>query len=98
MTPRCATSIVGAVLVVAAVTPATVSTAAEPPRSTSDATVWARERADLVTSTDPDAPLDDLAPLRRSIGAARVVGLGESVHGAAEETTLKHRTLRMLVE
>ena len=46
----------------------------------------------------PDAPLDDLAPLRRSIGNARIVGLGESAHGAAEETTLKHRMLRLLVE
>ena len=29
---------------------------------------------------------------------ASVVGLGESAHGAAEELTLKHRTLRLLVE
>ena len=28
---------------------------------------------------------------------ASVVGLGESAHGAAEELTLKHRTLRLLL-
>lgn len=36
--------------------------------------------------------------VERSIGAATVVGLGESVHGAKEETDLKFRTLRMLVQ
>ena len=37
-------------------------------------------------------------PPRRSEGDAAVVGLGESVHGTAEETALKLRTLRFLVE
>ncbi|SMC66232.1 erythromycin esterase family protein [Kibdelosporangium aridum] len=37
-------------------------------------------------------------PLRRAIGDAQIVGLGESVHGAAEELILKHRTMRVLVE
>jgi erythromycin esterase-like protein len=32
----------------------------------------------------------------RSVGNAEIVGLGESVHGAAEELALKHRTLRFL--
>ena len=32
------------------------------------------------------------------VGAASVVGLGESVHGTAEETTLKFRVLRLLVQ
>ncbi|MCG5213340.1 erythromycin esterase family protein [Streptosporangium soli] len=47
---------------------------------------------------DPRAPLTDLAALRPMVGAAPVVGLGESTHGAREETQLKHRTLRYLVE
>ena len=59
---------------------------------------WAARHAHPLASTDPGAPLRDLAPLRRSIGAARIVALGEAPHGAAEETTLKHRTLRLLVE
>jgi erythromycin esterase len=59
---------------------------------------WARRHAEPLATVDPAAPIDYLAPLRRSIGAARVVGLGESTHGAAEEITLKHRALRFLVE
>jgi len=43
-------------------------------------------------------PLGDLSQLRRSIGGAQVVGLGEAVHGTAEITHLKLRVLRYLVE
>jgi erythromycin esterase-like protein len=59
---------------------------------------WIRHNAAPLDTVDPAAPLDDLGPLRRSIGDAEIVGLGESVHGAAEELTLKHRALRVLVE
>ena len=55
-------------------------------------------RGPPLTTVDPAAPLGDLTPLRRAIGDAEIVGLGESTHGAAEEETLKHRTLRLLVE
>ncbi len=61
-------------------------------------TGWVRHHAAPLDTVDPAAPLDDLAPLRQSIGDAAIVGLGESTHGAAEELTLKHRTLRLLVE
>ncbi len=61
-------------------------------------TDWISHNAAPLTTVDPSAPLDDLAPLRRAIGDAEIVGLGESVHGAAEEITLKHRALRVLVE
>jgi erythromycin esterase len=61
-------------------------------------TGWIRHNAVPLDTVDPAAPLDDLAPLRRSIGDAAIVGLGESTHGAAQEITLKHRTLRLLVE
>jgi erythromycin esterase-like protein len=59
---------------------------------------WIGHNAVPLETVDPTAPLDDLEPLRRSIGDAEIVGLGESIHGAAEEITLKHRTLRLLVE
>ena len=59
---------------------------------------WIRQNAAAIDTVDPAAPLDDLAPLRRSVGDAEIVGVGESVHGAAEEITLKHRVLRVLVE
>jgi erythromycin esterase-like protein len=61
-------------------------------------TGWVRHFAAPLTTVDPAAPLGDLTPLRRAIGDAEIVGLGESTHGAAEEETLKHRTLRLLVE
>ena len=61
-------------------------------------TAWARRTAIPLATVDPAAPLDDLAELRSSIGDAEIVGLGESVHGASELLTLKHRTLRFLVE
>ena len=63
-----------------------------------DVPAWIADRAAPLATADPAAPLDDLEPLRRSVGDAQVVGLGESVHGAAELTTLKHRALRLLVE
>ncbi|GAA5129211.1 erythromycin esterase family protein [Pseudonocardia adelaidensis] len=65
------------------------------PTGTSD---WIAANASAVTVTSPEGPLDDLAPLRNAIGNAEIVGLGESVHGAAEELTLKHRALQVLVE
>jgi erythromycin esterase-like protein len=61
-------------------------------------TGWVRHHAARLDTVDPAAPLGDLAPLRRTVGDAEIVGLGESVHGAAEELALKHRTLRLLVE
>lgn len=66
--------------------------------STEPVTDWIGHNASPLSTVDPSAPLDDLALLRRSIAGAEVVGLGESTHGAAEEITLKHRTLRLLVE
>ncbi|MFI6827752.1 erythromycin esterase family protein [Kribbella sp. NPDC050241] len=43
-------------------------------------------------------PLGDLDHLRRSIGGAQIVGLGEAVHATAELTHLKLRVVRYLVE
>ncbi|MEV0705545.1 erythromycin esterase family protein [Saccharopolyspora sp. NPDC050389] len=58
---------------------------------------WVRDRA-VRASLDPDAPLDDLEPLRDVIGDARVVGIGESTHHASEFYRLRHRLLRFLAE
>jgi erythromycin esterase len=41
---------------------------------------------------------DDLAPLDRLIGDARIVALGEASHGTAEIFQMKHRLLQYLVE
>lgn len=47
---------------------------------------------------DPEAPLDDLEPLRELIGPARVVGIGETAHFVREYGLLRHRLVRFLVE
>jgi erythromycin esterase len=57
--------------------------------SSQSVTEWIRQNA---------APVNDTASLRRAVGDAQIVGLGESTHGAAEELTLKHSTVRVLVE
>src|SRR6266702_5472333 len=59
---------------------------------------WVAHHATPLATVDPAAALDDLAPLGRSVGGARIVGSGESAHGAAEELELKLRVLRFLVE
>jgi erythromycin esterase-like protein len=83
---------VGVTMVLAGVSAAEARTPEQP------VTSWTRHTAIPLDTVDPAAPLDDLLALRRSIGDAEIVGLGESVHGAAEEERLKHRTLRLLVE
>jgi erythromycin esterase-like protein len=48
--------------------------------------------------SDPDLPNEDLEPLRRIIGRATVVGLGESFHYSGGFYEMKHRLFRYLVE
>jgi erythromycin esterase len=55
-------------------------------------------RVHELTGLDPDAPLDDLEPLRDVIGSARVVAIGENAHFISEFARLRHRLLRFLVE
>lgn len=59
---------------------------------------WLRERAVPLTDLDPEAPLDDLEPLRGIIGDARVVAIGEHSHFIEEFALLRRRILRFLVE
>jgi len=55
-----------------------------------------RHTVELET-TDPVAPLDDLAALDDLVAGSRIVGLGEATHGTREFFRLKHRLLRYLV-
>lgn len=59
---------------------------------------WAQRRSRTLTTVDPAASLTDLKHLRAAVGDAKIVGLGEAIHGAAETTRLNHRMLRLLVE
>jgi erythromycin esterase len=70
------------------------------PRSSSGTlfTDWLRERAVPLTHLDPQAPLDDMEPLRGIIGDARVVAIGEHSHFIEAFALLRRRLLRFLVE
>ncbi len=58
----------------------------------------AERDAHPLRTTDPDGDLDDLRPLGRMVGDAKVLGLGEATHSSHEFFRLKHRVLRYLVE
>jgi len=59
---------------------------------------WVAAHGAPLTTVDPVASTDDLAPLGRIVDHARVVCLGESRHDASEQFRLKHRMIRYLVE
>lgn len=60
---------------------------------------WIAERAVALRTIDPfDPELDDLEPLRTSIGDARVVLLGEQTHGEGSTFLVKTRLVRFLHE
>ncbi|MER7947555.1 erythromycin esterase family protein [Streptomyces sp. NPDC096079] len=59
---------------------------------------WLGSHAVPLTHLDPEAPLDDLEPLRDLIGDARVVAVGEHAHFVDEFVRLRQRLVRFLVE
>jgi len=63
-----------------------------------DVLAWLNRHASPVRSLEPQGPLFDLAPLRRIVGDARLVGIGYDAHGTHNITTLHHRAVRFLVE
>jgi erythromycin esterase len=68
------------------------------PPALSAAQTWIKQHAIVLKTTDPQAPLDDLLPLKPLIGTASLIGLGEATHGSHEFFTMKHRLLEFLVE
>ncbi|MGY0064629.1 erythromycin esterase family protein [Streptomyces sp. LZ34] len=68
------------------------------PRTSHSFADWLREHAVPLTHLHPDAPLDDLEPLRAIVGGARVVALGENSHFIDEFSLARTRILRFLVE
>ena len=58
---------------------------------------WVAQHASPLATSDPNASLSDLAPLKAMIGNAHIVGLGEGTHGTREFFRMKHRILEYLV-
>ncbi|QHV98161.1 erythromycin esterase family protein [Spirosoma endbachense] len=56
------------------------------------------KKAIPIQSIDPQSRSNDLAPLKRLIGRARIVALGENSHGSASIYQLKLRLVKHLVE
>lgn len=66
---------------------------------TANATADARRTPDPARELARTAqPLDDLRPLDRMIGSAKVLGIGEATHSSAEFFETKHRIFEHLVE
>jgi erythromycin esterase-like protein len=59
-------------------------------------TAWITTNAVPLTTTEPGRGFDDLQPLKKMIGDARIVALGEATHGTREFFQLKHRMLEFL--
>lgn len=70
-----------------------------PDPSQSDSFIeWAAQNAAPLEAVEPGSPFDDLEPLKKIVGRARVVCLGESRHDVHEHFLLKHRLIEFLVE
>lgn len=59
-------------------------------------TEWIRATAVRLTTTEAGHGFADLQPLKKVVGDARVVALGEATHGTREFFQLKHRMLEFL--
>ncbi|MBV2365313.1 erythromycin esterase family protein [Streptomonospora nanhaiensis] len=59
---------------------------------------WLAPHTTVLGGLDPDAPLDDLEPLRAVIGDARVVAVGEGAHFVREFGAARRRLVRFLAE
>jgi erythromycin esterase len=58
---------------------------------------WIRASAIPIATVEAGNGFSDLEPLRRVIGDARIVSLGEATHGTREFFQLKHRLLEFCV-
>ncbi len=68
------------------------------PDPASAQTQWIRANAIPFTSLDPNADLTELEPLKKVIGNAHIVGLGEGTHGTSEFFRMKSRLVSFLAQ
>ncbi|MGY1947531.1 erythromycin esterase family protein [Nocardia asiatica] len=66
--------------------------------TTTDVRAWLRDNAVAIDSSDPDAAGSDLDALITRLGAATVVGLGESTRFSRQTYGVRERIFRGLVE
>jgi erythromycin esterase len=59
---------------------------------------WAQGSLHPVSDADLAASTNDLQPVERMIGDAKIVGLSEGIHGAAEPLIFRNRVFKHLVE
>jgi erythromycin esterase len=59
---------------------------------------WIKQNAVSIRTPEPGQGFSDLLPLKKIIGSARVVAMGETTHGTREIFQMKHRFLEFLVE
>lgn len=73
----------------------------EPPElsevETAELHAWVKDHAVHLTSIEAGSGFDDLQPLKKIIGDARIVSLGESQHMVHEYSEVKHRLVEFLV-
>lgn len=83
-----------AIVVASCMSLASLSFAREPDPAVVD---WIKSSAIPLKSAEAGNGFDDMQPIKRIVGDARVVGLGEATHGTREHFQLKHRMLEFLV-
>jgi erythromycin esterase len=59
---------------------------------------WAQESLHPVGNAEIDASTQDLMPIGKMIGNARIIGLSEGIHAAAEPLIFRNRLFKHLVE
>jgi erythromycin esterase len=59
---------------------------------------WAKKSLHPVSNANLDASTKDLRPIEKMIGDAKIVGLSEGIHGAAEPLIFRNRLFKHVVE
>ena len=65
-------------------------------QSTAPVTEWVRGNAIRLNTPEAGHGFADMEPLKKVVGSARIVSLGEATHGSREFFQLKHRMLEFL--